>query len=305
MNRYSSNFSRSLDWNLLKIFHQIVQAGGISRASRALGRKQPAVSLALKRLEAQLGVKLCTRGPKGFELTHEGLLFAETCGALNGLIQQAPKRLANLPDEVAGRISIQVISSLVCDKLDSAIARFHNSHPRTEINIHIATWEQVTGAILRDEIDIGVAPARTLRSDLKYDFLCEEVHRPYVGRTHRLFGKRFADPAALAGEAFILTGADEPDLLTTYRKHHGLGQHVGGLSEHLDEAKRLTIVGVGICFLPEGFAAPEVTAGRLWPLVEDGDKPSMPVYLITNPNAPRKVSKQLLLSEIGASGPSH
>lgn len=297
-----SHFSQQLDWNLLKTFHEIVQAGGVSRASRALRRKQPALSLALKRLELQLGVTLCNRGPRGFELTDEGLLVTDICESLSGLVQQVPKRLSNMREEVAGRVSIQVISSLVCEKLDTAISLFHRNHPKAEIAIDITTWESVAGALLRNEIDVGVAPVRALRTDLKYDFLLEEVHRPYVGQSHNLFGKRFEDPAALADEAFILTGADEPDLLTAFRMRHGLGRLVAGLSEHLDEAKRLAMLGVGICFLPDGFADPDVKIGRLWPLIQEGELPAMPVFVITNPRAPKKLARQLLLAEIGISG---
>lgn len=35
-----ASFSRNLDWNLLKTFHEIAQSGGISRASGALSRKR-------------------------------------------------------------------------------------------------------------------------------------------------------------------------------------------------------------------------------------------------------------------------
>ena len=54
------NFSRKVDWNLLKTFHEIAEAGGVSRAGRALRRKQPALSLALKRLETSSGSR-CRR----------------------------------------------------------------------------------------------------------------------------------------------------------------------------------------------------------------------------------------------------
>ncbi len=295
------NFSRNVDWNLLKTFHEIAEAGGVSRAGRALRRKQPALSLALKRLETELGVTLCRRGPRGFELTDEGMLVAETCRSLSSLVRNVPKRLGNLTEDVHGRISIQVISSLVCERFDAAIARFHARHKKVEILIDITTWDSVAAALLRDEIDICVAPAQTLRSDLKYDFLFDEIHGAYCGKSHPLYGKRFDRPSALAGEAFVLTGADEPDILTAYRTRHGLGLHVAGLSEHLDEAKRLTTLGIGICFLPEAFAAPDVEAGRLWPLLEAADQPCMPVFVITNPRAPNKLARQLLLAEIGVS----
>lgn len=293
------NFSRLVDWNLLKTFHEIAEAGGVSRAGRALRRKQPALSLALKRLETELGVTLCQRGPRGFELTDEGMLVAETCRSLNSLVRNVPKRLGNLTEEVRGRISIQIISSLVCERFDAAISRFHGRHPDVEILIDITTWDSVAAALLRDEIDIGVASAQTLRSDLNYDFLFDEVHGAYCGPAHPFYGRKFDDPSALSGQAFVLTGADEPDLLTAYRMRHGLGLQVAGLSEHLDEAKRLTILGIGICFLPEAFAAPDVKAGRLWPLLQHAEQPCMPVFVITNQRAPRKLARQLLLAEIG------
>lgn len=291
------NFSRNVDWNLLKTFHEIAEAGGVSRAGRALRRKQPALSLALKRLEAQLGVTLCRRGPRGFQLTDEGMLVAETCRSLNSLVRNVPKRLGNLAEEVKGRISIQVMSSLICDRFDTAIARFHRKHPNVEILVDITTWDSVAAALLRDEIDIGVASAQTLRSDLSYDFLFDEVHGAFCGHGHPLFGKTVDDPSELAGHAFVLTAADEPDVLTAYRTRYGLGLHVAGISEHLDEAKRLTALGIGICFLPKAFAAPEVEAGRLWPLLRQTEQICVPVFVITK-RGPSKLARQLLLAEI-------
>lgn len=299
MLRSPVTFSRSVDWNLLKTFHEIVEAGGVSRAGRALRRKQPALSLALKRLEDALDVKLCRRGPRGFELTDEGMLVAETCSSLSALVRNVPKRLSNIAEDVRGKISIQVISSLVCERFDAAISRFHDNHPKVEILIDVTTWDSVAAALLRDEIDIGVASAQTLRSDLQYDFLFDEVHGAYCGQAHPLFGKTFDDPSALSGQAFVLTGADEPDMLTAYRTEHGLGLQVAGLSEHLDEVKRMTKLGVGICFLPEAFAAPEIAAGRLWPLLKESEQPAMPIFVITNPRSPPKLARQLLLTEIG------
>lgn len=290
-------FSRNLDWNLLKTFYEIVQSGGVSRASRSLCRKQPAVSLALKRLEAQLDVNLCGRGPGGFRLTDEGVLVGDICNSILELVQRMPRKLANLSEEVAGKVSIQIVSGLICTTFDRSISRFHENHPNAEIIIDITTWESVIAALLRDEIDIGVAPASALRADLNYEFLFEEVYRPYVGRSHPLFGRTFHTPDTLANEAFILTGADEPDVLTDYRRQHGLGRKVAGISEHLDGAMRLTSLGVGICFLPEGYAEPYVRTGRLCSLLPQGPHPSMPIYIITNPRAPRKLARQLLLAE--------
>jgi hypothetical protein len=50
------------------------------------------------------------------------------------------------------------------------------------------------------------------------------------------------------------------------------------------------------------FTAPDVEAGRLWPLLRHEDQPCMPVFVITNPRAPGKHARQLLLAEIGIPG---
>ena len=187
-------FSRNVDWNLLKTFHEIVEAQGVSRAGRALRRKQPALSLALKRLETALDVKLCRRGPGGFELTDEGMLVAETCSSLNTLVGNVPRKLSNLTEDLSGRLSIQVISSLVCERFDAAIARFHDQHPNVEIFIDIAPWDSVVAALLRDKIDVGVATAQTLRTDLSYDFLFDETHGAYCGARTRSTGRASTIP---------------------------------------------------------------------------------------------------------------
>jgi len=63
---------RKLDWNLIRTFRVIVASGGVSNASVSLMRTQPAISAALKRLEAQLGILLVNRNCASFALTREG-----------------------------------------------------------------------------------------------------------------------------------------------------------------------------------------------------------------------------------------
>ena len=90
------HFARNLDWNLLRAFHEIVQADGVSRAARRTGQKQPTFSMALKRLEDHIGARLCRRGPGGFKLTLEGELLAETCESMFGNVAHIPHSVANV-----------------------------------------------------------------------------------------------------------------------------------------------------------------------------------------------------------------
>jgi len=294
----SSKFARNLDWNLFKIYMEIVRAGGITQAAQSLFKKQPTVSLALRRLEEAVGTKLCHRGPRGITLTDAGELLASSCADIQELVENLPNHIAAANEHFSGRVRLQIISNIVNNVLDNAIVEFNKSYPHVEIDIEVVTWEIVARALLRRDIDVGIAPARFRHAVLQYDLLFNEVHRPYCGQSHHLFNQTISDPAILADEQFILTGADEPDELTRYRLRYGLGQRFVGMSEHLEEVKRLAILGAGICFLPEAYAEPDVKNGRLSPVTNCEDQPSIDIFVITNPSAPHNLAVLRFLKEL-------
>jgi len=293
-------FSRNLDWNLLYTFHVIVQAGNLTRAASRLGRKQPAISLALRRLEGHLGTALCSRASNRFELTPEGMLVAQVCSDLFQQVRALPNRLANLPAEVIGHLRIASITSISSPRLDHAIAEFHRQCPKVQIEIDIVSWEEVTRRLKKQTADIGIAPARFLDASFRYTLLYSEPVRIYCGRTHPLFGHTFTSPDELGEHGVILTGGDEPDVIRRYRLEHGLGRVIAGQSEYLDEAKRLAIQGVGLCFLPEPFAKKDVEAGNLWPLLPGSESFTSDIYVISLPveqiQLPARMFETILLS---------
>ena len=61
----------------LQLFVEIVRAGNLSAAARALNSSPAAMSRGLTALESRLGVRLVTRTSRSFELTEEGQLFYE------------------------------------------------------------------------------------------------------------------------------------------------------------------------------------------------------------------------------------
>ncbi len=106
-------FARNLDWNLLYTFMIIIQEQRLTSAAERLFVSQPAVSLALKRLEETLGVKLLVRGSR-FETTLAGdAVYKEAC-KVYAAIARLPTALEQAPKSVSGRISIAAISQVVC-----------------------------------------------------------------------------------------------------------------------------------------------------------------------------------------------
>ena len=293
MSEHDRGFSRDLDWNLLKALNEIARAGTITDAALELGRKQPSVSQALRRLETALGVRLCNRTSRRLELTGEGEVVAEICSRMAAEIEDLPARLADTTSMTSAHIRLLMISNLVYPPIDAAIGAFARRHGDTEIDVEVAPWRMIQDMVLRGEGDIGIAPTRSFHEDLQYHRLFREINRPFCGRGHPLYGKNFDSPAHIAGYPFILTESDEPEELHDFRLAHGLGTHVAGRAERLEEATRLTRLGVGICFLPEGFAAADRADGALWPLLPDIHEPAIPIYAIA-PRDPNEVCQSFL-----------
>lgn len=273
---------RNIDWNLLKIFTEISRASGVTQAARAMSRQQPTVSLALKRLEEQLGVRLCDRGPAGFKLTSAGERVFEICDEISRLVSDVSNTAHEADTQLRGTVRLGLASNLIDPILEETIRDFHQAHPATRIDVRVNTAEGIHQDIFQNQVDIGVAPIRYKHAELSYDFLSLEVYRAYCGCTHPLFGQKISQPEMLSDENFILTEADESDELTRYRLRYGYGASVTGSSRHLEEAKRLAILGIGICFLPERYAEEDIAAGRLWPLSDEGNQPSGRLHVISH-----------------------
>ncbi len=288
----------NLDWNLLKVFHLIASQGGVSRAAGVLLRQQPAISLALKRLEDQVGTKLCQRGPSGFALTTEGKEVADLCRTIFDGVHDLPLKLAKLSDTMVGQVRVQLVSNLVFPPLDRSITTFHQHYPGMEFIVGVSAWRVVESMVLRNEVDVGIAPTRFFNSSLRYVRLCSEQHEIYCGRDHPMFGHTVTDLRDLRNERFVLTAADEPDEITGFRLRFGLGQVAGASSEYLEEALRLIRNGVGLGFLPDAMAKPLCQLDLLHAVAPTAEKALVELYVITNPLSPRSAAAQLFVDEL-------
>lgn len=293
-----TQFRRQLDWNLLKVFQEIVAAGGVSRASHELLRKQPALSLALKRLEGRLDARLCERGPQGFTLTAEGEAVARICEDIARMVGTLPERTIASGAELRGRVRLRLISSVQTTALDRALMRFHRNYPMVEIGVGIGPWEGIADDLLAGELDAGVGPVRFQHADLVYDLLFNEIQRVYCGPAHHLYGQVVSELNALSDEPFVLKAPGEPDEIMRFRMRHGLGRQVAAYADHVDEMRRLTRLGVGVAFLPVGAAADAVADGRLWCLTPATEAPSIAIYVISNASAPSYRPRELMLAEL-------
>ena len=294
-----TRFARSVDWNLFGLFLEIVRSGSVSGAARSLNRTQPSLSSSLRRLEESLGTKLCDRTARGIKLTSAGEAVYQLAEEMYARVRMAPVTTATCAARLTGSVRICKISDFVSPSLDRATVNFNTSHPGVAMRLDISPWRAVVRAIETGDADIGVACDSAPSTALRYEPFLTEIQQLYCGAAHRLHGAAPTPPSAFADEHFILTGRDEPEELTFYRRRFGMGVRVSGATETVNEARRLIELGIGIGFLPTAVA--EGSPGPpLWPLLPVSDLPSYTVYVISRPFETLEEATRELLRTIDA-----
>ena len=259
-----------LDWNLLRTFLAIVQEGSISRAAVRLHLTQPAVSLALKRLEERLGENLIARSGSSFTVTTAGELVYKEALAIYGSIARLSLAVQDIPEDLTVVVRLAVVSAVKSDILDSVLSDFHQAHPRVTFEMTSGSSTDVQHALLHFQAALGVSLNHKEVPGLDSTPLLHQTYFLYCGKSHPLFGKTDLQIEALQNENFVSFASEQLDgvlaSLAVYRAQQSLNGCSIGTSSSLHEVTRMIRAGLGIGALPEHVVAEEAAAGHLWKL---------------------------------------
>ncbi|BCH21856.1 LysR family transcriptional regulator [Mesorhizobium sp. L-8-3] len=152
-----------LDWNLIRSFVAVAEAGSLSAAARRLSTSQPTLGRHVAELEAALGVVLFRRGRGGYELTESGAALLER-GREVGARAAAFSRLAlGTTEAVAGTVRIAASEIVAAYVLPPMLARLAVEEP--EIEVELVASNQVEN-LLRRDADIAVRMVKPTQSEL-------------------------------------------------------------------------------------------------------------------------------------------
>ena len=282
-----NRFVANLDWNLLRTFVVIVQEGSISRAANRLLRGQPAISLALQRLESELDCRVIERGHGTFRLTAEGRRLYDECSDIYGGISRLKEITTTGSDEISGPISICLASHVITPLLDDLLASTYKEHPNVTYSIKTASSAEVANQVQDKSASLGICLVNRRLPDLEYENIYKEFFGFYCGPPHSLFGKKNLRLQDLRGEDAVSFETDDlNDALrpvALLRQQNEMSQRIVGRSSQLEELRRMILCGLGIGPLPVHAVARDVKDGLLWRLPPYDDPPMVDIFLVTNP----------------------
>jgi DNA-binding transcriptional LysR family regulator len=138
-----------MDWDRLRIFHIVADAGSFSHASEDLNTSQSAISRQISNLEYEIGIPLFHRHPRGLILTEQGELLYQRTRTIINIVKEAEFALMDSKDRPSGDLSVTTTVGLGANWLSPRLGDFTAQYP--EINLEL----RLTDA----ELDIGMREA--------------------------------------------------------------------------------------------------------------------------------------------------
>ncbi|HEX4214324.1 MAG TPA: LysR substrate-binding domain-containing protein [Candidatus Dormibacteraeota bacterium] len=140
-------------------FLEVARLGSVSRAADVLHVTQPTLTARLHSLEAELGVHLFIRTPKGMRLSDAGRAFLPFAERALTALSDGRRAVNDLERGLAGQLLLAAAPAVSTYLLPPVLARFVDRHPRVEVAVRTGHSEDVLQMVLREEVQIGLGRA--------------------------------------------------------------------------------------------------------------------------------------------------
>jgi len=256
-----------LDWDKLRVFHAVAQAGSFTHAADALNLSQSAVSRQISALEESLGVSLFHRHARGLILTEQGDLLFKTVHDVFAKLNNVEDMLTETKDNPQGPLRVTTTLAFGSVWLTARLKDFIRAHPKIDVSLRL------------DDRDLDLAMRE---ADIAIRF--HEPKEPDLIQRHlgTLTVMMFASPAYLKEHGTPATFADLANheivtfgegvqpfdsvhWITEELARHDLKADISLRVNNLYGIYRAVKSGLGIGMLPEYFGAGNPDIVRVLP----------------------------------------
>jgi len=267
-----------MDWDKLRIFHAVADAGSLTHAGETLHLSQSAVSRQIRALEDSLNTTLFHRHARGLILTEQGELLFDATTAMMKRLDAAAARIRDSEEEVFGELRVTTTTGFGTLWLAPRLPKFYERYP--ELKIDLLLEERVLDLPMR-EADVAIRMKEPSQADLIRKRLMHIRMRLYASpeyiaahgkperledlSKHRLVCQQAGAAQVSAGAILVQTllAYDIPSTLTV-NNYFGVLQ---GVINHL---------GIGV--LPDYLTEDFPNLVRVMPEIESAEVPVFLAY---------------------------
>lgn len=235
----------------LEYFQMASRLKNITRAAERLNVSQPNITVAIKKLEAELGIQLFDRSQKQLSLTPEGTIFLNRIELALRNIQDAVLEVNDYKQLQKGTIKIGIPSMIGAYLFPKIFSSFQHLYPHLDIYLYEEGSMTIREQLERDELDFGIVILSDASSNLQLLPMARNQIVACVPEDHPLARKNSININDISGADLIMLkeGSFLRYMVLNKLKIANISPNIVLESNQIETIKGLVSTNVGISFL--------------------------------------------------------
>ncbi|HWP85601.1 MAG TPA: LysR family transcriptional regulator [Terriglobia bacterium] len=253
-----------MELSQLTIFLTVATEKSFSRAAQKLSRTQPAISLAVQRLEHELGEKLLDRSLKDGTLTDAGRIVFQYAQKFENLRREMKNSLIELRHQYTGKLIVGANETGALYLL-THIRKFRELYPGVKLEIRRSLSRNIPSEVLDGSLDLGVVSYRPGDRNLHSIVIYHDAVAFIVHPQHRFAKRKQISIRDLGNEVVIAHNIASPYrqiVLDAFQKHR-VTLNMAIEMPTVETIKKLVESQMGVAFVPRMCVEAELAAGQL------------------------------------------
>jgi DNA-binding transcriptional LysR family regulator len=249
----------------LEFFRTVVEEGSFSKAAERVYRTQPAVSIAVRRLEEEIGAPLFERSQKTPALTEVGELVYDYAKRILSLRDQTLDAVAELRTLQRGRVRIGANESTSLYLLPHLILDYRELYPNVMVELFRYPSDRLPREVLDRNVDFALMAFEPVDRDLESFAVFRDELVLIMHPEHPLAKRASLKINELGEESFLAhnvkTGSRRR-VMEAFAQHHTPLRITLELAT-IETIKRFAQLKIGLAFVPRMCVAEELERGAL------------------------------------------
>ncbi|MBI3681569.1 MAG: LysR family transcriptional regulator [Acidobacteria bacterium] len=248
----------------LKVFLAVASEKSFSRAGEKLLRTQPAVSLAVQRLETQLGEKLIDRSGKDLLLTDAGRIVLDYARRFENLERELENALAELRDNSAGRLIVGANESTSLYLLQH-IEKYRRLYPKVKVQVRRTLSSRIPAQLIDGDLELGVISYDPTDDRLQARVIYTDHLAFVVSPEHRFARRDSISISELGMETFVAHNVVSPyrEVVLREFQRHKVMLNMDVEMPTVETIRLMVQRNEGVAFLPRMCVEQDLEKGLL------------------------------------------
>lgn len=286
-----------MDTYRLSVFARVMEVQNISRVAEEFNLTQPAVSLHIRRLERDMGVRLFERRGRYIVPTEAATALYRYVRAALDVLDEARQHMVDFREGKRGRITVGASTTGVLYYLPPLLRAYKARFPQVDVVLRAEITDRIREAVASDAVDVGFVWGPIADPRVRTQTLGHDTFALVAPPDHPIARYDVVPPRLLTAERFILPveGSATWQFVESCLRGIGVIPNVAMQLGTTEAIKRAVEAGLGLAVISSKAAEREVSDGTLRALNVEGADFRRPIVIIWRSGATLSPAASALL----------